>query len=174
MSESLGVSFYDRLRNFAQRVTPRARNGGFAIRAALLVVSASCSSTRGVETASTPTIGGDEAAAASIVSLRNSLFATRTQLDSMVAQLHRLSADDPPAAVPRSIQLANRIASVDSSYRLRLADYLWLTRSPDLSSTNAVRLPVNLPPSPLLQPFADGEDWMLQSQWSTWWGRRDR
>ncbi len=81
----------------------------------------------------------------------------------MVAQLHRLSGDDSPAAVPRSIQLANRIASVDSSYRLRLADYLSLTRSPILSSTNAVRLPVNLPPSPLLQPFADGEDWMLQS-----------
>ncbi len=163
MSESLGVPFYDRLKNFVQQVTPRARNGGLAIRAALLVVSASCSSTRGVETASTPAIGADEAAAASIVSLRNSLFAARTQLDSMVAQLHRLSGDDSPAAVPRSIQLANRIASVDSSYRLRLADYLSLTRSPILSSTNAVRLPVNLPPSPLLQPFADGEDWMLQS-----------
>ncbi len=133
------------------------------VAAVLFTAMVACSTRQTVETASTPNVGPDDAFVASIVSLRNSLSATRTQLDSMVGQLHRLSADDSPTAVSRSIQLANRIASVDSSYRVVLADYLWLARSTNPGTTNAARLPVNLPPSPLLQPFADGEDWMLQS-----------
>jgi hypothetical protein len=50
------------------------------------------------------------------------------------------------------------IAVVDASYRARLADLRWIAHG-----STTTRSPLNPPPSPLLQPFSDGEDWMLLS-----------
>lgn len=108
--------------------------------------------------------GSDEAFAQSVVTLRKSLLATQSQLDSMVAELHRQSSDASSSSVARSMQLINRIAVVDSTYRVTLADFLWTVSSSNLSNARpTTHFNGIAPPSPMLQPFADGEDWMLES-----------
>ena len=81
----------------------------------------------------------------------------------MVMQLHRMSGDNSSSSVARAIQLADRISVVDSVYRVKLADFLWLVESSTQGSLAAARFPVALAPAPLLRPFGDGEDWMLQT-----------
>lgn len=124
--------------------------------ALLFSAFAACSTGR----ARTPTSGSIEGAHNDIAELRGSVLATRAQLDSMVAQLNRISADPSASAVSRSIQLVNDIGKVDATYRSKLSDLLWAVKSSDLSRQ---RSPLGVPPSPLLQAFSDGEDFMLES-----------
>jgi hypothetical protein len=130
----------------------------------LVLIFAGCSTARPIQSVPSATNGSDAEFAQSVVALRESLIATRAQLDSMVAQLHRESTNGLASSVTRSMQLINRIASVDSAYRSTLADFLWTVSSSNLSSaTPTTHFNGSPPPSPLLQPFADGEDWMLES-----------
>lgn len=130
----------------------------------LVLIAASCSTARPIQSVPGVTNGSDAEFAQSVASIRKSLIATRVQLDSMVAQLHRESSDGSASSVARSTQLVDRIAAVDSVYRSTLADFLWTVSSSNLSSaTPTTHFTGSPPPSPLLQPFADGEDWMLES-----------
>lgn len=128
-----------------------------------LTAVASC--TAGRPNASAP-VESNQAFAEHVAGLRKSLLIARTQLDSMVAELHRVSGDASPKSDARATELLKNVAVLDSSYRTRMADFLWVVNSSNLSSSTPVttRFPFDPPPSPLLQPFADGEDWVLQSR----------
>lgn len=126
---------------------------------AILTAIGGCSSNRLPETTHT-TNEADRAFAEHVVGLRNSVAVSRAQLDSAIAQLDRELHSSA-----QSRKTLKRIAVLDSIFRVRTADLLWAVRSANLSSANPAitRAPFDIPPAPFLQPFADGEDWMLQS-----------
>ena len=131
---------------------------------ALLIVMA-CGGARS-PAAAPPAVGdADRAFADFVLEMRSSLFATRARLDSAVAQLHRLSGDGSASAGARASDIIERITVLDSSYRSTFADLSWIVSSSNLSSPVPARArsPFDLPPAPLLQPFGNGEDWMLLS-----------
>jgi hypothetical protein len=107
----------------------------------------------------------DRAFADYVLEVRRSLFATRARLDSAVAQLHRLSGEGSARPGSRANEVIDRINVLDSSYRSTFADLSWIVSSSNGSSPEAARAgsPFELPPAPLLQPFGNGEDWMLLS-----------
>jgi hypothetical protein len=126
---------------------------------AISIAISGCSSTRSPET-TLSTNEADRAFSEYVLGLRKSVEVSRAQLDSAVAQLDRELHSSAP-----SPQTVKRIAILDSMFRVRTADLLWAVRSANLSSANpaTARAPFDIPPTPFLQPFADGEDWMLQS-----------
>ncbi|HUQ20920.1 MAG TPA: DUF1353 domain-containing protein [Gemmatimonadaceae bacterium] len=125
---------------------------------------AACTTARPVQSPPSATNGSDAEFAQSVVALRKSLMSTRAQLDSLLGQLHRESRDGSASSVARSMQQIKRISIVDSAYRSTLVDFRWALSSSNLSSaTPTTHFSGSPPPSPLLQPFADGEDWMLES-----------
>jgi hypothetical protein len=128
----------------------------------LLIIVVGCTGVRAAETAPASVTDSDRAFASYVAQLRESVLKARAQLDSSVAQLHRVSGDGSASSVSRATQLLRSVSLLDSTYRARLADLLWTVNSS--SGTSSIRRdPVALPQSPLLQPFADGEDWMLLS-----------
>lgn len=130
-----------------------------------LLAGAGCTTARAGQKPSTQISEPDDALAQYAVGLRKSLLIARAQLDSMVAQLNRQSGDPSASSTARSTDLVNRIGVLDSAYRAGIADLLWAINSSSASVSTAqmTHSPLGLPPAPLLQPFADGEDWMLRS-----------
>ena len=126
----------------------------------IFIAVAGCSTARPPGTAPVSRDGSARTFAEYIANLRQSTLGARSQLDSTVAQLHRASGDGSSSSVARTTQLLNTVATLDSTYRARLADLLWVVNS---SGASTPRDPLSLPQAPLLQPFADGEDWMLLS-----------
>jgi hypothetical protein len=89
---------------------------------------------------------------------------SRATLDSAVLQLHLTSGDTSASAVARSRQLRKRVAVLDSTYRVNLAELLWTVNASSAGvMTSNARFPVEAPPAPLVRGFADGSNWMLQS-----------
>jgi len=130
-----------------------------------LLTGAGCTTARRGQKPSTQISEPDNAFAEYVVGLRKSLLIARAQLDSMVAQLNRVSGDPSASSIARSTDLVKRIGVLDSAYRVGIADLLWVMNSSSVSvsTPSMTHSPLGLPPAPLLQPFADGEDWMLQT-----------
>ena len=126
---------------------------------AIVTAVSGCSPARSPET-TRPTNEADRAFAEYVVGLRKSVDLSRAQLDSAVSQLDRELHSSA-----QSRETLKRIAVRDSIFRVRTADLLWAVRSANLTSANpaTTHAPFDIPPAPFLQPFADGEDWMLQS-----------
>ncbi|MFN2602557.1 MAG: DUF1353 domain-containing protein [Gemmatimonadaceae bacterium] len=120
----------------------------------------SCTAARSGATAPAPSVESNQTFAEYVVALRKSLLIARTQLDSMIAQLNLVSGESKSDA--RATELLKNITPLDSTYRTRMADYTWVVNSSSPTPVTT-RFPLDPPPSPLVQPFADGEDWMLQS-----------
>ena len=131
----------------------------------LVLILAGCATAPNRETSPGSITDSDRSFASYVAALRESVLKSRAQLDSTVAQLHRISGDASASSVSRTTQLLKSISVLDSTYRARMADLLWAVNSSNSStfSPTTSRFPLNLPPSPLLEPFSDGEDFMLQS-----------
>ena len=90
--------------------------------------------------------------------------ASRATLDSAVLELYRTSGDTSAAAVARSLQLRKREASLDSTYRVNMAELLWTVNAASEGGiTGNARFPIDPPPAPFVRGFTDGSNWMLES-----------
>jgi len=96
--------------------------------------------------------------------LSNAAALERSQLDSVVSDIHRLSGNTSPAVQARLRELRRKAASLDSSYRVTFAD-LWSVVNGSISGTASVAssFDVDMAPAPFVRAFADGSHWMLQS-----------
>jgi hypothetical protein len=97
-------------------------------------------------------------------SLTSAVFISRARLDSAVLELQRVSGDTSASAIARSRQLRQRAASLDSTYRVDVADLqAAITASAAGAPMSSTRFPSEPPPAPFVRAFADGGNWMLQS-----------
>lgn len=81
---------------------------------------------------------------------------SRARLDSAVVELYRASGD--------TRQLIKREASLDSTYRVNVAELLFaVNAASDGGTTSDARFPIDPPPAPFVRGFADKSNWMLQS-----------
>jgi hypothetical protein len=99
-----------------------------------------------------------------IASLTRAAKGERAQLDTVVADIHRLSGNTSPGAQARRRELRIRAAALDSSYRITFA-HLSSAVNASISGTTpaASGFEVDMPPAPFMRAFADGSNWMLQS-----------
>jgi hypothetical protein len=96
--------------------------------------------------------------------LISAVATTRARLDSLVAQIHRLSGDSTTSAITRSQQLRATAVTVDSSYRANVAQLLeTIAASTARVSQNTTHFPIENSTAPFVRAFADGANWMLQS-----------
>lgn len=99
-----------------------------------------------------------------VVSLTRAVAANRARLDSVVADIHRVSGDTSSSAITRLRQLRARATVLDLAYRASLSE---LSGAVAASSANvtpaAAYFPIAKPPAPFVHAFADGANWMLSS-----------
>lgn len=96
--------------------------------------------------------------------LANAVSRTRTALDSVILEMHRTSGNTSAGGLARSRQLRSTAASLGSTYRVNLAEFLSTANAAAAGATEpTARFPVNSAPAPLLRGFVDGKYWMLQS-----------
>ncbi|HEY0243445.1 MAG TPA: DUF1353 domain-containing protein [Gemmatimonadaceae bacterium] len=89
---------------------------------------------------------------------------SRAQLDSTVLEIHRMAGDASSSAISRSRELRVRAASLDSTYRTRLAELQSTVSAATAGvATSSARFPIESPRVPFVRAFAGGEHWMLQS-----------
>lgn len=128
----------------------------------LLATAVGCSSHR---PASAPEVLEPTSAIATRLGVLSSAVSTaRASLDSLILEIHGLSGNTSASALARSRRMRTDAASRDSTYRVKLADFLSTANAAAAGAAEPkVRFPVNAAPAPLLRGFVDGKYWMLQS-----------
>ena len=100
---------------------------------------------------------------------------SRATLDSAVLELYRTSGDTSTSSLAWSRQLRKREASLDSTYRVNVAELLLaVNAASDGGIASNTRFPIDPPPAPFVRGFADGTNWMLQSPLIHEFGKNDR
>ena len=99
-----------------------------------------------------------------ISALANRVAVARARLDSVVAEIHRLSGDTTTSAGARSRQLRAEARTLDSAYRADLVELLaTITASTAGVPASTARFPLETSTGPFVRAFADGANWLLQS-----------
>lgn len=128
----------------------------------LVATTIGCTTQRGGPGRS-PSTATDESTAR-VSSLANAVARSRASLDATILELHRTSGETSPAVVARSRDLRRRAVSIDSAYRVNLAELLWTVNAATWEDVRGgARFPVTTGPVPLLRGFVDGTNWMVLS-----------
>jgi hypothetical protein len=96
--------------------------------------------------------------------LLSAVALSRSRLDSVVRDIHRVSGDTTASAITRSRRLRAAARTLDSTYRANLVELLARIAESSAGAPNGTaRFPAEQSPGPFVRAFADGANWMLES-----------
>ncbi len=97
--------------------------------------------------------------------LSEAVARNRSSLDAIVLEIHRLSEREGGSAVTRSRELRRQAVALDSAYRASVGELLLEINAAQagVSAGTAARYPIAPAPTPFLDGFSDGTNWILRS-----------